>query len=120
MQDFRNVKVWQKAYMLALDVYRATGSFPLTEIYGLTAQVRRAAVSIGANIAEGCGRGSDGDFRRFLAIAFGSLNEVHHCLLLSRDLRFLALQDFARFEPRIDELRKMLISFVDKLKAHSS
>ena len=76
MQDFKNLKVWQVAHRVTLQVYRLTPRFPNEERYGLVAQMRRAAVSTCANIAEGCGRSTDADFARFLYIAKGSLNEV--------------------------------------------
>ncbi len=76
MQDFRNLEVWQRAYALALDVYRASRQFPREEIYSLTSQVRRCSISIPSNIAEGCGRQTDADFKRFLHIAMGSAAEL--------------------------------------------
>jgi four helix bundle protein len=80
---------WEKAYELTLNVYKATRSFPKEEMDGLTSQLRRAASSVGANIAEGCGRRSDPEMRRFLQIARGSANEIEYHLLLARDLQFL-------------------------------
>jgi len=78
MVDFKDLKVWQKAHQMALTTYRVTAAFPKEEIYGLTSQLRRAAASIGANIAAGCGRRSDGDMCRFLQIARGSASEVEY------------------------------------------
>jgi four helix bundle protein len=69
MQDFKNLKVWQKSHELTLEIYKVTASFPKEELFGLTSQIRRASSSISANIAEGCGRQSDADFARFLQIA---------------------------------------------------
>jgi len=89
LKDFKELKVWHKTYDLALAVYEASRSFPREEMYGLTSQLRRAAVSVGANIAEGCGRRSDGELVRFLQIARGSASEIEHHLLLARDLKFL-------------------------------
>jgi four helix bundle protein len=88
MKDFKEFKVWQKAHSLTVAIYSASKSFPKEEVYGLTGQLRRAAVSVGANIAEGCGRRSDGEFVGFLQIARGSAAEVEYHLLLVRDLRF--------------------------------
>ena len=76
MQDFRNLKVWQKAHLMTLDIYRSTKAFPKDEMYGLTSQMRRSSVSIGANIAGGCCRRGDRDFGRFLQIAVGSAGEL--------------------------------------------
>src|SRR5215510_273430 len=89
MKDFKELKVWQKAHSLTVAIYSASRSFPKEEVYGLTGQLRRAAVSVGANIAEGCGRRSDGEFVRFLQIARGSTAEMEHHLLLALDLKFL-------------------------------
>ena len=88
MQDFRHLKVWQKAHVLTLDVYKSTLNFPREELYGLTSQIRRAATSIAANIAEGCCRKSDPEPGRFLQIAMGSASEVEDHCLLPRDLKF--------------------------------
>jgi four helix bundle protein len=76
MEDFKNLKVWRKAHELTLAVYQRTRTFPKDEIYGLTSQIRRASASIGANIAEGCGRRSDPELKRFVQIARGSANEL--------------------------------------------
>jgi len=86
VKDFKELKVWCKAHELTLVVYRLTRSFPKDELFGLTGQLRRSAASIGANIAEGCGRRSDGEFTRFLQIARGSVSELECHLLLARDL----------------------------------
>jgi four helix bundle protein len=90
MQDFRQLKVWEKAHHLALEVYKATSTFPKEEIYGLTSQLRRASGSIPTNIAEGCGRNTDADFARFLQIAMGSASETEYQLILAYDLEFLS------------------------------
>ena len=88
MKDFRKQKVWGKAHDLALKVYRVTEAFPKTELFGLTSQIRRAGVSIPANIAEGCGRDTDADFARFLQIAMGSASELEYHLLLAHEWVF--------------------------------
>jgi len=99
MVDFKELKVWQKAHQMTLNTYRTTSTFPRDEIYGLTSQLRRAAASIGANIAEGCGRRSDGDMCRFLQIARGSASEVEYHFLLARDLHLLDEKTFQTTEP---------------------
>lgn len=88
--SFRELLVWQRAKELAVDVYRATESFPQREIYGLTAQMRKAAVSVPSNIAEGQGRGSAGEFKSFLGIARGSLLELETQVEISRELELLS------------------------------
>jgi len=96
LQSFKNLKVWEKAHSLTLDVYRSTKNFPKEEIYGLTSQMRRSSASIGANIAEGCCRNGDKDFGRFLQIAVGSAGELEYHLLLAHDLSLLNSMDYQR------------------------
>jgi len=117
MKDFRELKVWEKGHHLALEIYKATARFPKDEMYGLTSQIRRACVSIPANIAEGCGRNGDAELARFLQIAMGSASELEYHLLLSRDL---GLVDAANYEQRAQEttgVKRMLTSFIQTLKA---
>lgn len=83
MKDFRNLKVWEKAHQLTLEIYRSTKLFPREEMYGLISQMRRCSASIGANIAEGCGKRGNGEFQRFLQIASGSASELDYHLLLA-------------------------------------
>ncbi len=116
MQDFRNLRVWKKAHELVLAIYKATRGFPKGEVYGLTQQMRRAAVSITANIAEGCGRGGDADFARFLQIAMGSATELEYQLLLSRDLGILAAAGHASLEDGVVGVKQMLSSLIRTLK----
>ncbi|MGH7538719.1 MAG: four helix bundle protein, partial [Gemmatimonadales bacterium] len=89
VRDFRELKVWGKAHALTLNLYKLTRSFPKEELYRLTAQIRRAAASIGANIAEGCGRRSRRDFARFLQVGLSSASELQYHLLLAADLELL-------------------------------
>lgn len=120
MQDFRNLKVWKAALALTVDVYRDTQQFPDVERYGLLSQVRRASISIGANIAEGCGRDSDADFARFLKISLGSANEVHHCLVLALELGYLDPRIMSRREAAVGEVKRMLWSLIQKLRGGKS
>jgi four helix bundle protein len=120
MEDFKDLRVWVKAHELTLDVYQKTRSFPKEEMYGLTSQMRRAAASVGANIAEGCGRRSDGEMRRFLQIARGSANEPEYHLLLAKDLRLLQAAEFADLEARVLEIQRMLASFAATVKRASA
>lgn len=117
MQDFRHLKVWEKAHALTLNVYRATKLFPREEIYGLTSQLRRASVSIGANIAEGSCRRGDVEFARFLQMAAGSASEVEYHLLLTRDLGLLEMPDYQRLSDETVEVKRMLASLMQKLRA---
>ncbi|HYE25221.1 MAG TPA: four helix bundle protein [Clostridia bacterium] len=108
MADFKKLAVWQKAHDLTLELYRATSKFPSSELYGLTSQVRRAASSIGANLAEGCGRGCDGDLARHISIATGSASELEYHLLLARDLGFITANDHVRLGAGLREVGRML------------
>jgi four helix bundle protein len=109
--------VWEKGHQLTLAVYRATATFPRDEVYGLTSQIRRASASIPANIAEGCGRSGNMEFARFLHIAMGSASELEYHLLLAHDLAFLNNGDYERFASEVVEVKRMLTSLIQKLKA---
>ena len=115
MRDFRELKVWQKAHRFTLDIYRATQGFPKEERFGLTIQLRRAATSIASNIAEGCGRHGEKELARFLAIAAGSASEAEYQLLLARDLDYLATNRHSGLDESVNEVKKMLNSFIRKL-----
>ena len=112
MRDFRELDVWHKAHAFTLDLYRFTAKFPAFELYGLVSQLRRAAVSIEANIAEGCGKKSSRDFGRFLQMAFRSANEVDCELLIARDLKFLKDNEYEPLVRQIREIKKMLAAFI--------
>lgn len=116
MKDYRELLVWQKAHKLTLDVYKVTGAFPTGESFGLTSQIRRAVVSIPSNIAEGCGRGSNADFKRFLQIAMGSASEVEYELQLSSDLAYISFEDYDQLYNMVQEVKKMLASLIVKIK----
>ncbi len=118
MQDFRKLKVWQKAHELALAIYRATATFPREELYGLTSQIRRASMSIPTNIAEGCGRSTDSEFARFLQIAMGSTFETEYELLLSLDLGFLAEEEYSQLDSATQEIKRMIIALYKTLQTN--
>jgi four helix bundle protein len=120
MKDFRSLRVWEKSHKLTLDIYRVTSSFPREETYGLTSQMRRSSASIGANIAEGCGKRGNNEFHRFLQIASGSASELDYHLLLARDLGYLPDNDFREFGDDLLELRKMLTSLLQKVGSERS
>jgi len=119
MQSFRNLKVWEKAHFLTLDVYRSSRSFPREELYGLTSQMRRSSASIGANIAEGACRKGDPEFGRFLHIAMGSASELEYHLLLAHDLEIMKRSDYERLSREVVEVKRMLAALVHRLKAES-
>jgi four helix bundle protein len=116
MEDFKDLVVWTKAHQLTLAVYQRTRTFPKEEMYGLTSQVRRASASIGANIAEGCGRRSDGEMKRFLQIARGSASELEYHLRLAKDLHLLGADEFRDLEEKVLEVQRMLASLVQRLR----
>ena len=116
MQDFRRLSVWAKSHQLTLRVYAATRTFPHEERYGLTSQMRRAASSVPMNIAEGCGRGSDPDFARFVQIAMGSACELEYQLILAKDLGYLSADDSPKFDADVQEVKRMLASLLGKLR----
>jgi four helix bundle protein len=118
MQDFRKLEVWQIAHLLTLDVYTATKTFPSDERFGLTSQIRRACSSIGANLAEGCGRGSDTDFARFVQIAMGSASELEYHLILAKDLNYLDVKHHERLETETQRVKKMLASLLRTLRTN--
>ena len=120
MQGFRRLNVWEKAHELTLEVYRVTARFPKEELYALTSQLKRAASSVAANIAEGCGRGSDADFARFLLIAMGSASELEYHLLLARDLKFLSETDYQRLDTGTTEVKRMLASLIGQTRGSAA
>lgn len=116
MQDFQQLRVWQAAHQQVLHVYRATRSFPEEERYGLTSQIRRAAVSVAANIAEGCGRHSRRDVAQFFQIAMGSASEVQYHVLLAHDLGFLNEGDYAVLKKRATDVKRMLAGLISRAR----
>lgn len=116
VSNYKDLKVWRKAHAMTLDVYRVTAGFPREEMYGLTSQMRRASASIGANIAEGCGRRTEGEMVRFLQIARGSASEVEYHLLLASDLHLLKKTDFAQLTGQVDELQRMLTGLMHTVR----
>ena len=118
MKDFRELKVWEKAHALTLATYRATAAFPKQEMYSLTNQIQRAAVSIPANISEGCGKNGDAESKRYLYIAMGSASELEYLLLLAHDLTYLPDKTYLSLSGQLIETRKMLNALIQKLKAN--
>ena len=117
MQNYKDLKVWSMSHDFTLNVYSVSMMFPKEEMFGLTTQLRRAAASIGANIAEGCGRNTQADLARFLQISLGSANESEYFLLLAKDLNYLKSEDFESTYKQINEIKAMLISLIQKVRA---
>jgi four helix bundle protein len=116
VKDFKDLRVWAKAHSLTIDVYKASRQFPKEELFGITSQMRRAASSIGANIAGGAGRKSDGELTRFLHIARGSAAELEYHLLLAHDLELLSEGVHSLLAKRTDEVQRMLTSLIQQVQ----
>jgi len=116
MRDFREIKVWEKAHLLTLEIYKATASFPTEERYGLTSQLRRSSASIAANIAEGFGRGGNAELARSLQIGMGSASEVEYHILLAKDLNLLSKKIYDDLNGRVVEVKRMLASILMKVR----
>jgi len=117
MQNFKELKVWEKAHQITLSIYKASARFPKEEIYSLTNQLRRAASSIPANIAEGCGKNTQADLANFLNISLGSANETEYFLILSKDLDYLTEEQFSILSNSINEVKAMLISLIGRVRS---
>ena len=113
MQDYTKLRVWQKSHSLTVSLYNITTVFPKHEVFGLTSQMRRAAFSIPANIAEGCGRGGNIELRQFLYIALGSASELEYYIWLAKDLNFLVPKQFEALQPRVNEIKRMLAGLIE-------
>lgn len=116
MKDYRELEVWQQGHAITLEIYRITKSFPKDELFGLTSQMRRAASSVPANIAEACGRDGDPELKRFLNIALGSACELDYFVLLSEQLGYIPLQQSKALASECLRLRRQLGAFIKKLK----
>lgn len=117
MRDFRKLKVWEKSHELTLAIYKATSSFPDHELFGLTSQMRRAATSISANIAEGCGRSGEPELARFLRIALGSASELEYHIILSTDLSYLNKSIANNLIKQVTDVKRMLTALIQKVTA---
>jgi len=113
---YRKLETWKKAYTLGIEVYRLTKSFPKEELYGITSQMRRAATSIAANIAEGNARASTKENRQFVSIARGSASELETWLMFSKDLGYLKVEDFQRIALLLDEVKRLLFGLLRSLE----
>ena len=120
MRNYRDLKVWEKAHELTLQLYLTTKAFPKDELYGLTSQIRRCCISIEANLAEGCGRRSDAELGRFLRIAMGSASELDCHLLLTKDLRYMNADNYKKLHQDLSEVRRMLTSLLETIESRAN
>jgi four helix bundle protein len=117
-QSYRDLLVWQKSIALCLQVYKTCETFPKSELYGLADQMKRAAVSVSSNIAEGQGRQHVKEFLQFISVANGSLAELDTQRIIAENLHFVSPDKSAYLDERITEVRKMLYALQSKLKAN--
>ena len=118
MRNYNNYEVWRESHELVLLIYKQIApDFPPEEKYELTSQMKRASYSIPFNIVEGCGRNSDKDFTHFLDTAFGSANELEYCILLTKDLGYLAPEQYDFLNKKISIIRAMLISLIKTIRS---
>ncbi len=115
MRDYKSLKVWRYAHELVIDVYKQIAQFPKSEMYGISSQLTRAAVSIPTNIAEGCGRFSQKEFKRYLVISSGSASEVEYLLFLSFELKYLEESTYTMLKEQIVAIKKMLTALKNKV-----
>ena len=116
LKNFKELKVWQKAYKLCLEIYRITRNFPKDERYGLTSQIRRASVSVPSNIAEGYGKRTTADYLKSLYISYGSLCELETQLLLSGDLGYVYQEKLGSLKNDTAEVERMLMALIKSLE----
>lgn len=116
MQSYENLSVWKKAVALSVAIYKLSEKFPQKEVFGLTSQIRRAAVSVPSNIAEGRRRGTDADFRNFLRMAHGSLAELETQLLITKELSYCSDIEYRKINTEAVEVSKMLQGLITKLR----
>lgn len=115
MHNFKELKVWQRSVDFAVDIYKITQNFPQEEKYGLVSQIKRASVSIPANIAEGTGRRTDKDFNNFLGTSLGSSYELETELIISQKLNLLSDEEFKTSSKSLEEIQKMIVGLQKSL-----
>jgi len=115
LKSYKELKVWQKAYQLCLQIYKVTKGFPKEELFGITSQIRRSSLSIPCNVAEGYGRRSRLEYIRFLNIAYGSLCELETQVLLSGDLNYFKERELKEVQTAVGEVERMLMALIKSL-----
>lgn len=117
MRNYKELEIWKKSKDIVIDIYKVTSDFPKSELYGLTSQIRRAGISISANIAEGNGKNSDAELARFINISIGSSSEVEALLIIANELEFISNDDFNQISNKLTTIRKMLYSFLKRVNS---
>jgi four helix bundle protein len=115
MRDYKKYSIWNDSHKLTLEIYLLTKKFPKEELFGITSQIRRAVSSVPTNIAEGCGRNSDLDFKRFLIISHGSATEVEYLIFLSFELNYKPEEEYIHLTGKIEILRKQIHTLIKKI-----
>lgn len=115
MRDYKKYTVWELGHEITLETYKLTKNFPNDENFGLTSQMSRASSSIPANIAEGCGRESDAEFKSFLIIAQGSASELEYFTILAKDLDYIMNKEFLSIHDKVNKVRRSLNSLINKI-----
>jgi four helix bundle protein len=116
MQDYRRLAIWQDSVFLAVAIYKLTSTFGKYEIFGLTSQLRRAAVSIACNIAEGTGRRTQADFRHFLHISLGSAKEVENLIMIAKELGYIQMHEYDALILSLNKLERQISSLIGRIK----
>ena len=116
MRDFKKYNIWKLSHELTLELNNVTKQYPNEEIYGITSQIKRAAVSIPNNISEGCGRDSDSEFNRFLSIALGSASELEYLIILSKDLNYIDEEISTKLITNINDIKRKIYTLKQKIK----
>lgn len=119
MIDYKKYRVWQKAHLFVLEIYKLATAFPKSEQFNLISQINRAAVSVPANIAEGCGRQTQKELTRFLYIASGSAHELEYLIFLSTELKFIEQELSTNLLSDLTEIKKMLAALIKKINVQS-
>jgi four helix bundle protein len=114
-RSYQDLRVWKAAVGVVKEIYQITQKFPQVEAYGLTSQIRRAAISIPSNIAEGQGRNSSKEFKQFLSISLGSLAELETQLIIAKEINYLEVKELRPLLMTLDEIRKMVRGLIDSL-----